>query len=48
MSAAPPSKRSRIFLLEDVVKHNKPKDCYVVHDNKVYDVRSLPSLPALR
>lgn len=32
-------KRSRIYLREDVAKHNKPKDCWVIHNNKIYDVR---------
>ena len=31
-------KRSRIYLREDVAKHNKPKDCWVIHNNKIYDV----------
>lgn len=33
-----PSKRARIYLLDDVKRHNKAGDCFVVHDNKVYDV----------
>ncbi|GAA5970113.1 hypothetical protein JCM8115_001245 [Rhodotorula mucilaginosa] len=31
-------KRSRIYLREDVAKHDKPKDCWVIHNNKIYDV----------
>ncbi|KAK4702526.1 hypothetical protein P7C70_g3701, partial [Phenoliferia sp. Uapishka_3] len=31
-------KRSRIFTLEDVATHKTSKDCWIVHDNKIYDV----------
>lgn len=43
-------KRSRIYLREDVAKHNKPKDCWVIHNNKIYDVRghAIPRLPLPR
>ncbi|GAA6024564.1 hypothetical protein JCM10207_008654 [Rhodosporidiobolus poonsookiae] len=34
------SKRTRIYLREDVEKHNKPKDCWVIHNNKIYDITS--------
>ncbi|KAK4052593.1 fatty acid alpha-hydroxylase [Microbotryomycetes sp. JL221] len=32
------SKRQRIVTLEDVAQHSRASDCWVVHDNKVYDV----------
>ncbi|SGZ24280.1 BQ5605_C023g09716 [Microbotryum silenes-dioicae] len=38
VTSAAPSRRTRIYLLEDVRKHRSSKDCWVVHDNKVYDV----------
>lgn len=28
----------RIFTLEDVAQHARAGDCWVVHDNKIYDV----------
>jgi 4-hydroxysphinganine ceramide fatty acyl 2-hydroxylase len=31
-------KRQRIFTLEDVRHHSKSGSCWVVHDNKIYDV----------
>ncbi|BGP43104.1 fatty acid alpha-hydroxylase [Rhodotorula kratochvilovae] len=42
MGAAPTeqraSKRSRIYLREDVARHNKAGDCWVVCNDKIYDV----------
>ncbi|GAA6043520.1 hypothetical protein JCM8097_002256 [Rhodosporidiobolus ruineniae] len=38
MSQQRPSKRVRILLQEDVDKHRTAKDCWVVHNGKVYDV----------
>ena len=44
MGAAPTeqraSKRSRIYLREDVARHNKAGDCWVVCNDKIYDVRT--------
>lgn len=33
------TKRTRIYLRSEVEKHNTAKDCWVVHNNRVYDVR---------
>ncbi|KAM0748640.1 fatty acid-2 hydroxylase [Meredithblackwellia eburnea MCA 4105] len=33
-----PRSRSKIYLAVDVAKHNKPNDCFVVYDGKVFDV----------
>ncbi|BGP03112.1 Ceramide very long chain fatty acid hydroxylase SCS7 [Rhodotorula toruloides] len=32
------TKRTRIYLRSEVEKHNTAKDCWVVHNNRVYDV----------
>lgn len=34
-------KRNRIYLREDVAKHDKQSDCWVIHNNKIYDVSRL-------
>ncbi|KAL8283342.1 hypothetical protein RQP46_005752 [Phenoliferia psychrophenolica] len=34
------TKRTRIYTLEDVSAHDQWDDCWVVHDNKIYDVSS--------
>ncbi|GAA6007727.1 fatty acid alpha-hydroxylase [Rhodotorula paludigena] len=31
-------RRARIYLREDVERHNSPKDCWVIHNDKIYDV----------
>ncbi|GAA5904352.1 hypothetical protein JCM5296_005264 [Sporobolomyces johnsonii] len=31
-------KRNRIYTREDVEAHTSPKDCWVIHNNKIYDV----------
>ncbi|ORY74786.1 inositolphosphorylceramide-B C-26 hydroxylase [Leucosporidium creatinivorum] len=37
-STSSTTKRTRIYTLEDVRHHSKSGNCWVVHDNKIYDV----------
>lgn len=38
---------TRIYTLADVAEHDEWNDCWVVHDNKVYDVRPAGARPEL-
>lgn len=40
-SAAAASGSTKEFTLEDVEKHDSEKDCWIILDNKVYDVTSV-------
>lgn len=42
-----PSKRGRIYLRADVAKHNKEGDCWVICNDRIYDVRPSPPPPVL-